>query len=138
MPEAVNIVMEQILQVRRNWKGKQWEAEREKPRALSIPIHRDPFIFIKMSVIDNTSLLGDVTYQFLLLCVYWWQEHTYGLSSQEYQHNTVLEHGGPSEVLHQVLQVLKFVLLLVQPSFNMLERKNEIAVSFLCMSCEFK
>ena len=84
-----------------------------------------------MSVTDNTSLLGDITYQFSLLCVYWWQEHTYGLSSQEYQHNTVLEHCGPSEVLRQLLQVLKFVLLLVQSSFNMLERKNEISVSFV-------
>jgi hypothetical protein len=51
----------------------------------------------------------------------------------------VLEHCGPSEVLHQVFDLLKFVLLLVQPSYNMLERKkNEIAVSFLCVSCEFK
>jgi hypothetical protein len=34
------------------------------------------------------------------------------------------------------LQVLKFVLLLVQPSFYMLERKNKIAVSFYicCMN----
>ena len=55
MLEAVNIVMEQILQVRRDWRGKQWVAERGKLRALSIHIHLDPFIFIKMSVIDNTS-----------------------------------------------------------------------------------
>ena len=78
--EAVNIVMEQILQVRRDWRGKQWEAERGKPRALSIYIHLDPFISIKMSVTDSTSLLGDITYQFSLLCAYWWQEHIYGLS----------------------------------------------------------
>jgi hypothetical protein len=52
--EAVNIVMEQILQVRRDWRGKQWEAEKGKPRAPSIYINLDPFIFIKMPVTDNT------------------------------------------------------------------------------------